>query len=107
MRKLCSKWVSHLPTIDQKQKRVDDSERCFQLFQRNKKEFLRKYVTMDETWIHTGSSTLKIASVQTLASHLTSYLSKTNKTSWTQLEKHISPRESHSHVHAHTWTSKC
>ena len=33
-------------------KRVDDSECCVQLFQCNKKEFLCKYVTMDETWIH-------------------------------------------------------
>ena len=28
------------------------SEHCLQLFQRNKKEFSHKYVTMDETWIH-------------------------------------------------------
>ena len=52
MRTLCSKWVLRLLTVAQKQQRVDDSERCLQLFQRNKKEILRKYVTMDETWIH-------------------------------------------------------
>ena len=52
MRKLCSKWVLRLLGVDQKQQRVDDSERCSQLLQRNKKEFLRKPVTMDETWIH-------------------------------------------------------
>jgi len=52
MRKLCSKWVPRLLTVDQKQQRVDDSEHCLQLFQRNKQEFLRRYVTMDETWIH-------------------------------------------------------
>ena len=52
MRKLCSKWVLHLLTVDQKQQRVDDSEGCLQLFQRNKKELLHKYVTMDETCIH-------------------------------------------------------
>ena len=51
MRKLCSKWVLHLLTVDQKQ-RVDDSECYLQLVQYNKKEFLHKYVTMDETWIH-------------------------------------------------------
>ena len=38
--------------VDQKQQCVDNSERCLQLFQHNKKEFLHKYVTMDETWIH-------------------------------------------------------
>ena len=52
MRKLCSKWVSRLLIVERKQQRVDDSERCLQPFQRNKREFLRKYVTMDETWIH-------------------------------------------------------
>ena len=50
MRKRCSKWVSCLHTIDQKQQYVDDSE-CLQLFQRNRKEFLHRYVTIDETWI--------------------------------------------------------
>ena len=52
MRKLSSKWVPRWFTVDQKQQRVDDSEQCFQLFQPNKKEFLHRYVTMDETWIH-------------------------------------------------------
>ena len=41
-----------LLTVDQKLQRVDNSERCLQLFQLNKLEFLRKYVTMDEPWIH-------------------------------------------------------
>ena len=31
---------------------VDDLEHWLQLFQQNQKEFLHKYVTMDETWIH-------------------------------------------------------
>ena len=44
--------MPRLLTVDQKQQHVDDSERCLQLFPRNKKEFLRKYVTIDETWIH-------------------------------------------------------
>ena len=52
IRKLCSKWVPHLLTVNQKQQIVDDSECCLQLFQRNKKELLHRYVTMDETWIH-------------------------------------------------------
>ena len=33
-------------------KRVVDSERCLELFRRNKPNFLHRYVTMDETWIH-------------------------------------------------------
>jgi len=50
MRKLCSKWVPRLLTVDQKQKRVDDSEQCLAMFKRFKLEILRRYVTMDETW---------------------------------------------------------
>ena len=42
MRKLCSKWMLRLLTVDQKRQHVDDSERCLQLLQHNKKEFLRK-----------------------------------------------------------------
>ena len=52
MRKLLSKWVPRLLTVDQKRQRVIDSERCLELFRRNKLNFLRRYVTMDETWIH-------------------------------------------------------
>ena len=52
MRKLCSKWVLHLLTVDQKQQCVNNSECCLQLFQHNKTEFLHKHATMDETWIH-------------------------------------------------------
>ena len=52
MRKLYSKWVLHLLTVDQKQQRINNSECYLQLFQCNKKEFLHKYVTMEETWIH-------------------------------------------------------
>ncbi|VVC26114.1 Hypothetical protein CINCED_3A012498 [Cinara cedri] len=49
MRNLCAKWVPRELTIDQKQQRVNDSEQCLKLFNRNKPELLRQYVTMDET----------------------------------------------------------
>ena len=52
MRKLCSKWLPRLLTVNKRQQCIDNTERCLQLFQCNKKEFLHKYVTMDETWIH-------------------------------------------------------
>ena len=52
MRKLLSKWVPRLLTVDQKRQRFVDSKRCLKLFHRNKPNFLRRYVTMDETWIH-------------------------------------------------------
>ena len=39
-------------TTDQKQQRIDDLKQCLELFNRNKSEFLRRYMTMDETWLH-------------------------------------------------------
>ena len=47
MRKLFPEWVPP----DQKQQRVEDSVCCLELFKQDKKDFLRRYVTMDETWI--------------------------------------------------------
>ena len=38
--------------VDRKHQRVHYSDRCLQLYQRNKKEFLSKLVTLDETSIH-------------------------------------------------------
>jgi len=64
MQKLFAKWVPRELTIDQKQQRVDDSERCLKLFQRNKPEFLRRYVTMDETWLHHYTPESKRQSVE-------------------------------------------
>lgn len=52
MRKLCAKWVPRELTVDQKQQRIDASEECLALLNRNKIQFYRRYVTMDETWIH-------------------------------------------------------
>jgi|SRR5687768_3191449 len=52
MKKLSARWVPRMLTIDQKQKRVDDSEYCLAYFQRNPSDFLRRFITMDETWIH-------------------------------------------------------
>ena len=43
MRKLFSKWVPRFLTPDQKQ-RVEEPERCLELFKWDKKDFLRRYV---------------------------------------------------------------
>ena len=64
MRKLFSKWVPRLLTTDQKQQHVEDSERCLELFKRGKKDFLRRYVTMDETWIHHHTPETKRSSAE-------------------------------------------
>ncbi|KAF7277717.1 hypothetical protein GWI33_009264 [Rhynchophorus ferrugineus] len=52
MKKLCANWVPRELTFDQKHLRVDDSEQCLKMIKRNKPEFLHRYATMDETWIH-------------------------------------------------------
>ena len=65
MRKLCSKWVQRLLTVNQKQHCVDDSERYLQQFQHSKKEF---FVDM-LLWMKRGSPT-------SLQSQIGSQLSK-------------------------------
>ncbi|XP_035205887.1 uncharacterized protein LOC118180914 [Stegodyphus dumicola] len=52
MKKVFPKCVPHVLTMAQKQQQVDDLQSCLSLFTRNKQDFLRRYVTMDETWIH-------------------------------------------------------
>ena len=64
MKKLYSKWVPRLLTVEQKQQRIHDSERCLKLFTRNKKDFLRRYITMNETWIHHFTPESKRASAE-------------------------------------------
>ena len=51
-RKLCSRWVPCSLTIDQKRIRVTTSKRNLDMFRNKSSEFLCRYVTMDETWIH-------------------------------------------------------
>jgi len=52
MRKLSARWVPRLLTLDNKRNRETTSEQCLTLFKSNPKEFLRRFVTVDETWIH-------------------------------------------------------
>jgi histone-lysine N-methyltransferase SETMAR len=52
MRKLCARWVPHLLTEDQKCTRMKISEQCLEHFNKNKTDFMRRFITMDETWIH-------------------------------------------------------
>ena len=64
MKKLYSKWVPRLLTVEQKQQRIHDSERCLKLFTCNKKDFLRRYITMNETWIQHFTPESKRASAE-------------------------------------------
>ena len=52
MKKLTAKLVPCLLTIDQKCQRIRDSKSCLDLFNRNASDFLRRLMTVVETWIH-------------------------------------------------------
>jgi len=52
MKKLCTRWVPRLLTADQKCTRMKISERCLECFNKNRTDFVRRFITMDETWIH-------------------------------------------------------
>ncbi|XP_055383346.1 histone-lysine N-methyltransferase SETMAR-like [Condylostylus longicornis] len=52
MKKLCARWVRRLLTIDHKQNREDISMNCLAMFTKNKTDFLRRFITMDETWVY-------------------------------------------------------
>lgn len=52
MSKRSARWVPHLLTPLQKQNRMDISEQCLARFRANPDEFLRRFITTDETWVH-------------------------------------------------------
>jgi histone-lysine N-methyltransferase SETMAR len=52
MRKLCARWVPPSLTADQNRTRMKISEQCLERFNKNKTDFVRRFITMDETWIH-------------------------------------------------------
>ena len=52
LRKLCPKWVPRLLTMKRKQRREDVSIECLAMFHRINADFLRRFISMDETWVH-------------------------------------------------------
>ena len=64
LRKLSARWVPRLLSIDHKRKRVTTSKDCLELFNRNSNEFLRRFITVDETWIHYNTPETKQQSKQ-------------------------------------------
>ena len=64
MKKLSARWVPRLLTVEQKRNRMTTSEHCLDMFKRNPKEFLRRFVTVDETWIHHYTPEMKEQSKQ-------------------------------------------
>ena len=51
-KKLCARWVQRLLTAGQKRTRMKISEQRLERFNENKTDFVRLFITMDETWIH-------------------------------------------------------
>lgn len=51
MSKVSLRWVPHLLTLEQKCVHCQISKECLEHFKKNP-DFMRKYVAMNETWIH-------------------------------------------------------
>ncbi|XP_033229681.1 uncharacterized protein LOC117181226 [Belonocnema kinseyi] len=68
MKKLSVRWVPQLLTLDHKRNRVTTSKDCLTMFNRNPNEFLRRFVTVDETWIHHNTTETKEQSKQWVSS---------------------------------------
>ncbi|KAK9892413.1 hypothetical protein WA026_019864 [Henosepilachna vigintioctopunctata] len=52
MEKLCERWVSRLLMLDQKLIRKYISSENLAMYRRHPNEFLRGFITVDETWVH-------------------------------------------------------
>ena len=64
MRKLSARWVPRLLTVDNKRNRETTLKLCLDMFKRNPREFLRRFITVDETWIHHYTPEMKEQSKQ-------------------------------------------
>jgi len=64
MKKLCAWWVPRLLTADQKRTRMKISEQCLERFNKTKTDLVRRFNTMDETWIHLYTAESKQQSKQ-------------------------------------------
>ncbi|XP_037931663.1 histone-lysine N-methyltransferase SETMAR-like [Teleopsis dalmanni] len=67
MKKLSARWVPRLLILDHKRNRVITSKKCLAMFSRNPNEFLRRFVIVDETWIHHNTPETKEQSKQWVA----------------------------------------
>jgi [histone H3]-lysine36 N-dimethyltransferase SETMAR len=64
MKKVSARWVPRMLTDHQKRNRTVICERLLKLFQGDKMNFLDRYVTMDESWVHHYDPETKIQSKQ-------------------------------------------
>lgn len=67
MTKLSARWVPRLLTADQKRIRVNCSKEGLQLLEKNPEDFWRRFITVDETWIHYYTPETKEQSKQWVA----------------------------------------
>ena len=51
VKKISARWVPRLLSEENKRNRVVDSEAILAFLRRNTQEFLRRYITVDETWV--------------------------------------------------------
>ena len=66
-------------TVDQKQQRIGASEECLALLNRNKLEFYRRYVTMDETWLDYYTPEKKLKSNDQVIAETEAYFDEKEK----------------------------
>lgn len=64
MRKLRSRWVPQLSDTDHKQKRSRLSQQHLCRLKKNTADFLHRFVTMGETWVHHATTETKQQSKQ-------------------------------------------
>ena len=70
MRKLSARWVPRLLTVDQKHTRRTLSHTNLNLFEEDPVNFLKRFVNMDETWVHQFTPEAKQESKQWKAPRL-------------------------------------
>lgn len=59
MKKLRARWMPDLLIVDQKRLRMKTSQEYLDFFKRNPAEFLRRFITVDKSWIHRYRSETK------------------------------------------------
>jgi hypothetical protein len=64
MKKIYARWAPRLLKADQKRTRMKIPEKCLEHFIKNKTDFVCRFTTMDETWIHHSTPESKQQSKQ-------------------------------------------
>lgn len=62
--KVSARWVPRLLSVEQKRARLSISRECLEMFEADPPDFLDRFVTMDETWVHHYTPESKLQSKQ-------------------------------------------